>query len=338
MFYSLSRNKTLDILLYVILFLVFALPACLRYGIGTDYLLIYEPAIQSVFAGDIPVDKEWSFVFIAKLVNAFSEESHWVFVIYAAITYFVSLLAMQKKWMWCAAPAFLMHFYPFTLSGIRQAAAMSFLMLALRFVVSNRVSWCFISIVIATFFHFSSALMVVFLCVAKCVANVNFKVLLVSCAIASLCVILIDFSPMFGALVETTEYSKYLNDSIHGGAAKMSSGLGLLLPALMFYGLAFLLLQDESACVRLLGSLGLISCFIYAASVHMEIVRRLCIISDVGLPFAMAMIFERHRDRIGVTVFFSAFILLFAMYCKEIIDNANYGIVPYVSIFEEGVF
>ena len=320
--------------------LTFTIPAVIRYGVGCDYLGVYSTSIEQIAAGMV-TDQELSFRMVVEFVLDNLPSEHYVFVIYSLLTYLVAWMSFPRKGFNYAIAAYLLMYYAFTLSGIRQGLALSFILCVLLFYFKRCWLLSFAMVAIATFWHFSAVIVVPLVVAANLCAQR--RLVWFPFAIAVLAVVFwkIDFSGVVLHLVAVTPYARYL-EAANGevlNAARVSSGLGYLIPAVMFFMLSTVLVTHRNGrrIAKTIGVLCGFAVLFYAVSIHIDVFNRFSIVANAAIPFAIAMLARLQRsvkDRICLVFAVSCMIALF---CKEVISDANYGITPYQTVFDVGI-
>lgn len=161
MLFCRNRRSSSNNLLLWLPVLPILLVSVFRYGIGTDYLWVYDYGYQSVLHG-----RSWNYsrfepgyLAINFLVGFFHGSSFWVFAIMALIFhYFMYKFILE----WTNNVAFslllllLSQVWLFSLSGIRQAAALAIVAFAIRFAASREPARYFVLISLAASLHFTA--------------------------------------------------------------------------------------------------------------------------------------------------------------------------------------
>lgn len=212
-----SRQKKL---LYSIIVIVLVLVAGLRYGLETDYWHYYD-----VFNGTIEVSSlEIGFKLFNLLIYTFSKN----YGIYCLIVAILSLGIKGKfffklKYPFIALLCYYLRFYVlFELNAIRQGIAMTFVIIAIYYLINNDTRKYIVYVGIAMLFH-SAAVCALFGLFLKKI-NLEFKHIVfvyVCCLIFRLAffdVVIASFSPYISAVLGST------NNLIHGMQYIINSG------------------------------------------------------------------------------------------------------------------
>ena len=153
-----ADNKGLLVWLPVVPIL---LVSVFRYGIGTDYLWVYDYGYESVVLG-----RSWNYsrfepgyLAINFLVSFLHGSSFWVFAIMAVIFHYFMyrfILEWSENVPLSLLVLFVSQQWLFSLSGIRQAAAIAIVAFAIRFAMGKKPVKYFVFIGIAASFHFTA--------------------------------------------------------------------------------------------------------------------------------------------------------------------------------------
>ena len=92
-----------DKILFGLSFLVYFIPAAVRYGIGQDYFYTYAPTFRWIANGDINLEthsliryNEWGFTVLNKAIAFFTSDYQWLFVITALISLVLVYKSIKK--------------------------------------------------------------------------------------------------------------------------------------------------------------------------------------------------------------------------------------------------
>lgn len=135
-----------------LLFFVLWIPAFLRQDIGTDYphyVLIYDFIDE---ADNIEI----GFKVICKFLHWLGADSFWLFAVISALTYIPFCFGFPREWMLGGTFMFVVAFYLFSFSGIRQALAVSLLLYGTVVLLKGEGKKFLVLVFIATLFHRSA--------------------------------------------------------------------------------------------------------------------------------------------------------------------------------------
>jgi len=320
---------------------MFTIPAVIRYGIGLDYLGSYSISIAQIAAG-LKTDQEPSFRMVVEFVLEYLPSEHYVFVFYSLLTYLVAAIAFPRKHFNYALSAYLLTYYAFTLSGIRQGLALSFVFCVHLLYFKRQYLLALAMGAIAVFWHSSAAVILPMIVVADLFSRMRLS--LFPFVLAALAVVFwaVDSSRILLCLAELTPYARYFQ-SANGDdvlcAAKVSSGLGYLIPAVMFFVLSTVLVTHPSGRrqTKEMGVMCGMAVLVYALSLHVDIFNRFSIVANSILPFAIVKLARIRRNLRDRACLYFAFCCMIALFCKEIVSDVNYGITPYQTVFDAGM-
>ncbi|HDX9579062.1 EpsG family protein [Bacillus cytotoxicus] len=164
----LSRKKVsakiinvIDFIPYLILIIITGF----RYSVGTDYNG-YAFNFNYLMTNDIP-RIEYSFKLIVKLAHLFGLNQQFMFFVYAAITYIFIFLSIKYfddkgKYRHIIMLLILQYFLFNGFNTVRQMVAVSIFFYSIRFIVDRNLLKYIIWIIIATFFHKSAIICLIF--------------------------------------------------------------------------------------------------------------------------------------------------------------------------------
>ena len=314
------------------IFLTLTVPAAIRYGIGTDYLPVYLPTIESIQNGDI-TDQELSFHLIVRLCQGITESPQLVFAIYSILTYALVVYALRGKNLPGAISAYVLSYYTFSYNGIRQALAMACIMVAFDFFRRSKWIWLAVFSLAGVFFHTSAAIFIPMLFGVHCLQDKSsLKVTVIAC-VAIVFFFAVDLSSLILRLAAVwPKYGGYAEDSFFAGAAAFNSGLGILFRCVVYFTLFLVLNGADSRTARAAGLFCLFYVAITAVGWHLEIFRRFTYIADFILPFAVIAVGEVEEWRLRWAAYFVTFLLYGALFVKGIAAEDS-DVSPYETVF-----
>ena len=182
-----------------------------RYDVGTDYLYTYVPKFKEIANGQDSYF-EWGFYLLNKVIQLYTLDYFWLFLISAAITY---ILIFDCIYRYLKDPAFGIFLFVATtsffvsLNTTRQYIAIALFMWAVRY-IKRREFWKYAAaIVLGSLFHSSILIMlpVYFICRLKFRPIVGFTIAGVAFAITSL------LRGFLTGLFANQRYGEYFNSS-----------------------------------------------------------------------------------------------------------------------------
>lgn len=316
-------------------FLFLFFPAAVRYGIGTDYFA-YVDIFETIDFKTTTLEP--GYVFLNVLISFCGLDVQWVFVITSCIIYGLICFGLPKKNYVYYITLFVLLFYLRSYNIVRQAIAVSFLLLACVYYAKNKKLF-YLGICIASVFHYSAILVflvgiikqvkiykfqpVYFLMLLYVLHKVNF----VDVIFSSNCFL-------------NTAYANYAN-SIFNVTTSLGSGIGVcirtVIPLIVIFRGYELAKKNEA--YKMYIWLAYIYLLVYFFALHVLIFNRLV---DLFI-FVPVLCFPIIRSEYGKSrKCFTYFVLLIFVvnFQKVIIDSlSSYGtgngINPYVSIFNK---
>lgn len=237
--YSKSKDFNASVIFKILSFLVLFLPATFRYGIGTDYFN-YVDIFYDIKNG-YNTTKEFGWYILNIGVINLKLQYQWIFVISSFITYLI-LLMIPKNDFWITITSYYIIYYTFSFNAIRNAMALSFMILAYFAYEKKKMGMSLFLILCGCLYHISNILFVfVFLAAHFFKINKKMSVLVI---FASLLFIDAFFYIIYFLLdFYGIAWIGYFSSAKFGGAAEVSSGLGIFFRR--FLALALYLGCDE---------------------------------------------------------------------------------------------
>ncbi len=154
-----AKKLAYVITMFVLMFAV----TVMRYGVGNDYfsyLRIYEQIAETPWNGIFSLGFEPLFAILTKAMSLVTMNSEVIYAIYAAIILTPVAIAIYRHSdnVWISVTVYLcLTFFYTSLSFIRQAIAVSVLIMAYGFMKKRKIVPTLILAVVAMLFHFTAA-------------------------------------------------------------------------------------------------------------------------------------------------------------------------------------
>ncbi len=346
--YSISKEKSTEVVFRVLLFCILFLPAALRYNIGTDYknyytLIRYD--VNFVFHRYSGFEKGWlPLLFLIKKTGI---DIHVFFVVTSFFTLIFIFKLLEKKDAVYFIIVYVSTLYLESYNIARQMFAVSMATYGLKlFFEKNKKGLFFI--LLSILFHSSMVFLVIVLPVLIWVEK---KYITQKQFIVFFLVVVVFFHVInvpqiaFSLLLQTAfgSTSRYLTDSLYGGKTQMGSGLGVLLKEMTIIPFLFFAMPKTTDNKKNRGygqnCLMMIILYItYLFSTQITIFNRFpYIFSTYELCSLHCLYYSRSRYRkIGLYLLVGIFIISFFVNLIKNPSSANsgLGITPYQSIFE----
>lgn len=172
--YSLNRREgdlRKSIIAAILSVLPFIAVAGFRYDVGTDYLYTYVPRFREIANGQDSYF-EWGFFLLNKVIQYYTLDYFWLFLICAAITY---ILVFSCIYRYLKDPAFGIFLFVATtsffvsLNTTRQYIAIAVFVWSVRYIKSKELWKYVVAIILGSLFHSSILIMLplYFLCHLK---------------------------------------------------------------------------------------------------------------------------------------------------------------------------
>lgn len=152
-----------DKILFGLSFLVYFIPAAVRYGIGQDYFYTYAPTFRWIANGDINLEthsliryNEWGFTVLNKAIAFFTSDYQWLFVITALISLVLVYKSIKKDSVSIPFSVLMLvlgSYYLASYNFIRQCIAIAIFAYSLKYVEERKSVQYFICAALATTMH-----------------------------------------------------------------------------------------------------------------------------------------------------------------------------------------
>lgn len=346
--YSKSKDMYFSEICKISIFFILWIPLAIRCHIGTDYDNYVKFIHQYINYGINHF--EIGYIPIFNVMKYFNLSDQVFFIFTSFITILSIFLAVDKKYMFIAIPAFMTSLYAFSFSGVRQAMAVALMLLASRKFYEKKYIKFLIIAIVAFFFH-KSTLVLIFLLPFSL-----FQLRFLQRTYAKIFLFILIFilfevldvaGFLFNKVVGNTFYAKYLNSKF-SQSSEMGSGLGFLLWLLMIFCIQFFSKLDSTTVEKksselIFYNMAMIFTFAYEASrimaTKMHIFGR---INDLFYASYILMIICLYRSKskyrkIVLLFLLFASVLQFTTNVKKSLASApgGLGIVPYQSIFSK---
>lgn len=144
-------------------FLVYFIPAAIRYGIGQDYFYTYAPTFRWIANKVINSEthsliryNEWGFTALNKIIACFTSDYQWIFVITALISLILVYQSIKKDSVnipFSVLMLVLGSYYLASYNFVRQCIAIAIFAYSLRYVEERKPMQYFICAALATTMH-----------------------------------------------------------------------------------------------------------------------------------------------------------------------------------------
>lgn len=336
--YDLSRSKSGRVLAFAFLFLSLFIPAAIRFELGGDCVNVYTPACDDIIDGkDVNFEPffTWSVLFLDGVVENVPQT---IFACFSFLTLLFAIVSLRRPCFTVAATAYVFLYYPFGLSGIRQALALSFMLFAMRMYEMRRYVWSVIMVALAFSSHYTILMMPVLYFASVGLARLSKKVIHVALMASVVVAGLLNPMAILSGLIGNTRYGYYLSSDKYMDGAQLGSGLGVVAMLVIAATLYFLLMsefKDDEEEPKRLAVLCAVSVILRVSGLQCEALRRMSIIGDAFLPFAMSYICQKRPDMKNFAIVFVLMMGLFLLFVKDV-SNPNPGsleLYPYKTIF-----
>ncbi len=340
------RGKGGAFILSSIAFLIVWLPSAFRYGIGTDYFTYVDMYESISYYEDIEIGYRW----LNEILLYFDLSSDWLFIVTSFVTYFCFFISYPKNNKALSHFLLFIIFYLSVFTYVRNGIALGFILIAIMQYVNHRsISRYVFFIAIATLFHKSAIIYLIFLLIFNNILFVFIKN--IHRIIIALIITIFVFREQLWLLIVSSGiidlfgFTIYFDNAYYSKETEYSSGLGalvkilILLFPLMFY--KKILNQDRQHYLFIVIIVSCIIANIMASQMH--ILFRVSYILSFAYIFCIYIICSVPSIPLKRLYFYGSVIFFMAIFNKVIFEGSNDfqdtciggRLYPYVSIFNK---
>lgn len=291
------------------------------FGYVNDYNNIVELTVFSLESGF-----EIGFVYLCKLISLIYNNEHF----FIFVTTFLSLIGpfiFIKRFSNSAVTSLfiyiLLGFYNISFNSVRQSIAISIILLALFFLLTERKKAAFVCYVIACFIHTSAVFCFIYLVLCKLRINNNvfLRLLIAMVVVVILGQYLINFSIEF-------VFKKYADNETDMMAS--GTGYGLLLMYISIFSFVYFMfcrLSDnhKSELIIVLFNALVFALLFQTAATTMAAINRLTLYFYIPVCVLLPNLYSMVKKKKEVNfVYYSFFVLFYIFYCcYPLSDNGS---------------
>lgn len=326
-------------LLYIISILPAIVVSGIRYGIGVDYIKVYDRSYHLIANGSYDnqiIQFEWGFKQLCRILSLFFKESSGMFFVTSAIIillFFKAFKINSKSYLMSILIFFFGGVYFDSFNGIRQYIAIGIFLIAIKYVEEGKFWKYTILIAFATFFHTSCIILIPAYFLSKVeikkeiAIGLAFIAFLIQSRLLNLLMTIMAFVP---------KYNEYLVRNTLGNQVSFSTS-GLVLSIIAFVVLlAVEKKMKESSYGKFLYNMAILGVVIALISGFLPFADRLLYYTKslyiISIPYAGFCVKNRRNAQVLTTVFIAVSGI---MNLLGMIFNDWYAILPYVTIFSK---
>lgn len=151
--YSKCNNINVAAASKIFVFLLFFVPAALRYGPGTDYFHYIRDFRQVAIGYNVNTKGEIGFYYLQKFIQYLNLDVQWLFVVMAFFTYLLLFKAVPRKSFFLIIPLYFFFCYTASYNIIRQAITVTIAYYAYQLFIRKKIVKSFFYLFIATLFQ-----------------------------------------------------------------------------------------------------------------------------------------------------------------------------------------
>lgn len=313
--------------------------AGLRYGIGTDYLAVYLPEFQKLQQNpDYGSRMEFGYVLLNKLVAALGGGFQFLLFLVSFLTVLFFYLGLKQYREEISVGLgmfiFMLLYYQLSYNMVRQAAAMSIVFYALRYIVGRRFWKYCLFLLLASAFHASSLLFLPFYFLYFLYGKEQYRFVR---GISYLLIVVLALNyntilyPVFKSVDSLSYYANYFRatKAFEWSIGIFARTLPFLLPGLMLYKK----LKEQNRLL-LLFNLVFLGCIIrltaYTTVYYTERIALYFLLPQVVLvPWYCRQLKKRKQSWLGAVILACVvFLWIYDFFMMGVGET-----VPYVSVF-----
>ena len=317
--------------LVVLSFLPFFCILAFRYGIGYDYLNIYDKIFKVIVNGGTS-NWELGITLLIKLIGHFSHDSFYFFFIAALFTSIFTYKGILKNSERPGLSLLLFiicGLYMDSMNAVRQYMAISIFAYSLTFIFEKDFKKYLIWIIIASLFHSSVLIMipVYFFCQSK----LTFKKRII--IFFSLILILPFMNQIFMSIISKTKYSFYLTSSYSTANPTYSE---LIVSSILFLVSSFLYKKGKNnEKFNVYYNLTFLFLIVGILSFKVLLAYRIIMYFKISIIFIVPTIINTIEKKKNKLLFYIAFICLFSGITLIGAYKFGWYDTKYISIFEK---
>ena len=354
--YSFAKNKYVVCMYKILTFLTLALPACLRYKIGTDYEN-YTGAIVNGFSQGKYDIFEAGWIPVLWFIDKFGFDLQFFFIFVSLCTYFIVFKYIERPYFYLCVPVYICTAYLDSYSLVRQSFACTIFLLCIMSFQDRKYFRAILWGAVSFLFHKST----IILCLLLPLSSMQWKIFssYKNAVLFLLIYFLFDFfnfaQIVMEKIVGNTFYAVYVNSGFNR-QTEIGTGLGLLLRICIIFIFVFvssrqlnvkndfcdkdrktssLLLQEKNYKLICICMFSFLAFALMAKRIH--IFNRLMNLMSLSyLLSVQTMAKSKNRYRKFALLF--VIIALSVLFFKDLQSNPSsaaggLGLTPYRSIF-----
>lgn len=317
-----------------------AIMAGIRYGIGTDYLNVYEPFFLKVAnSEEFFIESRFEFgyelinVFVAKILNLGFPV---VMFICSFITIFFVYMGIKqykdKINVVVAMTVFMLLYYQMSFNIVRQLMSVSIIFYALSQLNKSKIKYILL-VLFATLFQKTSIIMLIVPIIAPIYTNPKYKKVGIA-ALITLIIVILNYKLIYSWLINVEFLRYYVASYLRTTEANF--GIGIIVRSIPFIIPAFFLNKEnkENKDFLLMFYVFIIGCILrilaYVTTTYAERIALYFTITQVFLVGYYVKNIVKYKKIISISLIAYT---VFLWYYDFFIQNMNQT-VPYTTIFQ----
>lgn len=326
-----TKNKTIKRFFIVMSFLPFFCILAFRYGIGYDYLNIYDKIFRMVVTGG-STTWEPGITWLIKIIGHYSHDSFYFFFITALVTSIFTYKGILKNSdkPWFSLLLFIISgLYMDSMNAVRQYIAIAIFAYSLKFIIEKDFKKYLIWIIIASLFHSSVLIMipVYFFCQKQLTWKKRIIVFFI------LIMMFPFINSLFINIISKTKYSFYLT-SVYDSANPTYSEL--IISSFLFLISSFLYKKGKNnEKFNIFYNLTFLFLIVGLLSFKVLLAYRIIMYFKISIIFMVPSIIGLINKQKNKIIFYLLFITMFSGITLIGAYKFGWYDTKYVSIFEK---
>lgn len=320
---------------FTVSFLVYFIPAALRYGIGQDYFYTYKPMFdhiaqesKSIYTNQLIKYSEAGFTLLNRAISIFTNDAQWLFVVCAFISLVIVYICIRDYSTNIPLSVFMLvlgSYYLGSYSLVRQSMAIAIFLYSLRYVKEKKIIKYGICMLLAVMIHSASLIYIPFYFIGT---RRFTKKQYVAISLGSI-VGLNLFAELISTIVALTRFSNRINVD-----SEYNYLLSLVVLIVFFVGVYGLNEKNGDENYRLFLNILFVSASLIGVSSFLDTSDRIIFAyyytNFITIPHFIS---NGKFGRIKLIIIGGVFFSLFVLWGYEHFYYDQFAVLPYVSIF-----
>lgn len=320
--------------------IILIIVAAIRYDVGKDYMYTYVPYFNGILTGNINENIEIGFYLLNKLIQIFTRDYAWIFIVCSVIFFHYIYKAIREQSPIPTLSVFLLvgtTYYFIFLNTMRQMIAISIFLYAIKFIKERNFKKYLIYMLIAMSIHTSSVILIPIYFIYGVRLNTEKTILILFLSI----ILKPVFTNILLKILEFTKYNMYVDsrfDTNSTGYIVIAINVCVLLFSVIYYRRKKEFSKEEDNVSKeysFYSILQLISTIIAIYDGSLPLLNRIRWGTGISIIILIPMIIKQEHNKNTRIIYVFMIVLLYSIYFLYTIGvkNAN-SVLPYLTIFQ----